>query len=237
MALQLPHNGCGTSPGVEMLKSALFAALSVFLLLTSGPVQAKSPRTLSFTGSLRDEKSAPMGGVYWMKFALHRSETDTKEIWSEEQYVAVEKGRYDLELGKQRPVPRVPSMTSLFISIQLDGVEVQRLPVTDEMLTPADQPATAGTPGSSTCKKCVQAETAKDCQRLGGMTVKQLVNTAVKKEIEVGGTAHFTSAVGGGEGTPFRLTCPPGFVATGIKGKAGETITSLQLVCSPLEGK
>ena len=221
-----------------MLPRALFAALSILLLLSSGPVLAGSPRTLAFSGSLMDEKGAPMGGVYWVKFALHRGENDTKEIWSEEQYIAVEKGKYELELGKQRPVPRVPSMTSLFLSIQLDGTEVQRVPVTDDMLPAENKSAVAGgQAGGSTCQKCVQAESAKDCQRLGGMTVKQLVNTAVKKEIEVGGTAHFTSSVGGGEGTPFRLTCPPGFVATGIKGKAGETITSLQLVCSPLEGK
>ena len=221
-----------------MLLRALLTALSVVLLLTSAPVQAASPRTLSYSGSLRDEKGAPMGGVYWIKFALHRTADDDKEIWSEEQYIAVEKGTYSLELGKQRPVPRVPSMNSLFLSIQLDGTEVQRVPVTEDMLPADKKTSVAGaTPDGSSCKKCVQAETAKDCQRLGGMTVKQLVNTAVKKEIEVGGTAHFTSSVGGGEGTPFRLTCPPGFVATGIKGKAGETITSLQLVCSPLEGK
>lgn len=221
-----------------MLPRVFSVGLSVLLLLAAVPVQAAGPRTLKFSGSLRDEKGAPMGGVYWIKFALHRSADDDKKIWSEEQYIAVEKGEYALELGKQRPVPRVPSMTSLFLSIQLDGAEVQRVPVSQDMLMADAKTAAAGGAASgSTCQKCVQAESAKDCQRLGGMTVKQLVNTAVKKEIEVGGTAHFTSSVGGGEGTPFRLTCPPGFVATGIKGKAGETITSLQLVCSPLEGK
>jgi hypothetical protein len=69
------------------------------------------------------------------------------------------------------------------------------------------------------------------------LSIQQLITAVGKKVIAVGDTAHFTSVAGGGEGTPFRINCPPGFVVTGLKGKAVATggIQELQLVCSPLE--
>ena len=100
----------------------------------------------------------------------------------------------------------------------------------------AEVEAADGTGGEcETCRKAVVAERAEDCERVGGMSAKQLVSQVAKQQVQVGTSAHFTSSVGAGEGTPFRLTCPPGFVATGIKGKAGDAIANLQLVCSPLE--
>lgn len=202
-------------------------------------VRAASPKTLVYTGALKDEKGSPVGGIYWFRYALHRGQAEKKMLWSEEMYVAVDKGSYQVELGKERPIPQALDLTKLTLSVAIDGVEVKRLPVDDTMISGGGKAAAMGIPADfkGVCKKCTNADKANDSEKIGGMSVKQLVSTLAKKQIEVGTTAHFTSAVGSGEGTSFRLTCPPGFVVTGIKGKADDTIANLQLVCSPLESK
>lgn len=217
---------------------AAVLALS-FVLCPALPALAGKPKTMIYTGTLTDANGTRMSGVFWVQFALHRTEKEKKQVWYEEFYMATENGSYQVELGKRRPIPQALDLTRLFLAMQIDGVEVQRVPVDVSMISgwQTEDSEGAHPSGGGTCSQCVRAERAKDCDKLGGLTVKQLVNTAVKKEITVGSTAHFTSAVGTGEGTPFRLTCPPGFVVTGLKGKAGDSIGNLQLVCSPLEGK
>jgi len=217
-----------------MLRKVTAAWIGAIVVLACLGAQAAAPKTLVYTGTVTDSKGATMGGVLWMRFALHRDKVDQKQLWFEEIYVAVEKGSYQVELGKQRPIPQAVDLTTLFLSVQVDGVEVQRVPVEASMISSASaEPAAAtGAGASGACGQCANADNA---SRLEGMTFQQLVETAAKRSIKVGATAHFTSAVGSGEGTPFRLTCPPGFVVTGLKGKAGDTLGNLQLVCSPLE--
>jgi hypothetical protein len=220
-------------------------AIMVLALLVAGSVRpclAAVPKTLVYTGSMADEKGAPVGGIYWFRFALHRSKSDQKMVWSEEMYAALDMGNYQVELGKERPIPQALDLTTLFLSVQVDGLEIHRLQVDNTMISGGSgRAATAGNKSaasdSGSCQDCEKAKRAEDCDRLGGMSVKQLANTVAAKQLKVGTTAHFTSAVGSGEGSPFRLTCPPGFIVTGIKGKADEKISNLQLVCSPLEAK
>ena len=157
-------------------------------------------------------------------------------------YAALDKGGYQVELGKERPIPQALDLTTLYLSVQVDGHEIHRLKVDESMISGGKGAASAAggsesAGGSGSCEECETAKRAEDCDRLGGMNIKQLANTIASKKLKVGTTAHFTSAVGSGEGSPFRLTCPPGFVATGIKGKADDKISNLQLVCSPLEAK
>jgi hypothetical protein len=197
---------------------------------------AASARTLVFTGQLSDEKGAPVAGIFWFRFALHRGRSDKKMLWSEELYVAVDKGSYRLELGRERPLPQTLDLTSLFLSAAVDGVEVQRVSIDASMVAgtvPAGEPGAAAAAGG--CDSCKSAERAADSERLAGMSPAQLMETLGRKQVELGATSHFTSPVGSGDGTPFRLTCPPGYVVTGIKGKADDRISNLQLVCSPLE--
>ena len=221
-----------------MLGKVTAALVGAVVLMGSVEAQAALPKTLVYTGVMNDAKGSPVGGIYWMRFGLHRDKEDQKQLWFEEVYVAVDKGSYQVELGKQRPIPQAVELTSLFLSIQVDGTEIQRVPVDATMVSPGTTTGAEGTGasgaggGAGTCAQCANADNA---NKLEGMSFKQLVETAAKKGIRVGATAHFTSAVGSGEGTPFRLTCPPGFVVTGIKGKAGDSIGNLQLVCSPME--
>ncbi len=223
---------------MRLLRMSL-VVLSVLMLLPANLLAA--PKTLVYTGSLTDEDGGPVGGIYWFRFSLHRSRSEKKMLWSEEMYVAIDRGTYQVELGKERPIPQALELTGLFLSVHIDGVEIHRQQVEDAMVSGGSSPGSdvlAGTgDGCESCLKAVLAERAENCDRVGGMSARQLVAQVAKKQIQVGTSAHFTSTVGAGEGTPFRLTCPPGFVATGIKGKAGDSIANLQLVCSPLETK
>jgi hypothetical protein len=217
----------------------LLLALSV-AIGGAGALRAASPKTLVYSGAVKDSKGSPVAGIFWFRFGLHKDKADPKMLWSEEMYVAVDRGSYQVELGKERPIPQAIELSELFLSIHIDGVEVERQQVTADMVSGgAGTPAIPGASGLSSagCAECLKAERAGDCERLGGMSFKQLSETIAQKQISVGTTAHFTSAVGSGEGTPFRLTCPPGFVVTGLKGKADDKISNLQLVCSPLEAQ
>ena len=227
---------------MRLLRLVLIAAM----LLPLFPRTAEAvPKTLIYTGSLKDEKGGPIGGIYWFRYALHRTRNEQKMLWSEEMYVAIDSGNYQVELGKERPIPQALDLTDLYLSVTVDGHEISRTPIEPYMISggPPDQagdsPAgkRAAPVGAETCKHCQRADRAADAERLGGMSVKQVTNLVAKKQVQVGTAAHFTSTVGSGDGSPFRLSCPPGFVVTGIKGKADEGIANLQLVCSPLETK
>ncbi len=194
-------------------------------------------KTLVYTGSLNDETGKPVGGVFWFRFALHRAKSEKKMLWSEELYVAVDRGTYQVELGKERPIPQALPLTDLFLAIHVDGIEVQRVRVDETMVSggPAEPPS--ADPQPAACEACKTAERAADADRLNGMSVEQLTELMARKEVQVGTGTHYTSSVGSSDGTPFRITCPPGTVVTGIKGKADDRISNLQLICSPLEAK
>lgn len=208
----------------------------ILLPVLSVPAFAASARTLVFTGQLSDEKGAPVAGIFWFRFGLHRGRSDKKVLWSEELYVAVDKGTYRLELGRERPLPQAVDLTTLFVSAAVDGVEVQRVSVDASMVAGTD-PVGAGeaSAGVPACEACKTADMAADCQKVGGMSPNQLMEAVARRQVGIGTTSHFTSPVGSGDGTPFRLTCPPGYVVTGVKGKADDRISNLQLICSPLE--
>jgi len=215
------------------------AVLACGLLAMVLPEQASaaSARSLAFTGQLSDERGAPVAGIFWFRFALHRGRSDKKTLWSEELYVAVDKGAYRLELGRERPLPQAIDLTTLFLSAAVDGVEVQRVSVDASMVTGTAPDAPVAAPSTGGCELCVSATKAADCDQLSGMSANQLIEMMGRKQVVLGTTSHFTSPVGSGDGTPFRLTCPPGYVVTGVKGKADDRISNLQLVCSPLETK
>lgn len=41
--------------------------------------------------------------------------------------------------------------------------------------------------------------------------------------------------IGGRGGEAYKVDCPPGFVVTGIEGRAGRVVDSLHIVCSPIQ--
>lgn len=220
---------------------AILASLALLLAAAAVPSVslAASPKTLVFTGALNDSAGKPIGGVFSLRFGLHQRIDDPKLIWSEDLYVAVEKGSYQVELGKERPIPQTLPLATLFLSVQVDGVEVQRVPVAENMISGVakEQASAAASSPAGQCGQCQIATKAVDSDKLGGMTFAQLLETLAKRQIALGTSLHMTDSVGKKEGEVFFLTCPPGYVVTGIKGSATDSIKSAQLVCSPLENK
>ncbi|MBA2661801.1 MAG: hypothetical protein H0U74_05865 [Bradymonadaceae bacterium] len=51
----------------------------------------------------------------------------------------------------------------------------------------------------------------------------------------VGTERRTMEPAGGRGGVPYDIRCPPGHVVTGIEGRAGRVLDSLQIVCSPLK--
>jgi len=212
--------------------------LLTFLVSASFVFAVVPERTLIFSGVMNDPSGTPLGGIYWIRFTLHRTSEDKRIIWSEETYVAVDRGEYMVELGKEKAFPSGIPLQELFLAVQIDGTEVTRIPVDETMVSNSRRALAKMHKPSGPEVACRECQTAANAERFGGMTVAQLVNTVVKKQISVGTSAHFSSAAGSGGGNPFRISCPPGFVVTGIKGKDQDgQFTSLQLVCSPLEAK
>lgn len=220
-----------------VLMGAVVLTAGLALVANIGCACAATPVTLVYTGALKDSRGAPVGGIFWFRFALHRGPKERKVLWSEEMYVAVDKGTYQVELGKERQVPQGIPLVGLYLSVAVDGVEVQRVQVDETMISGGVKKAKPAAVASTNCALCEVAERALTSDKIADMTVKQLLDKLAKKQIQVGTSSLFTAHAGSDEGEPFRLSCPAGFVVTGIKGKADDKIRNLQLVCSPLESK
>ncbi len=219
----------------------LSLALPALLVVCPGLAQANNTKTLVYTGAMQDGTGRPVGGIFAIRFGLHQKIDEPKLIWSEDLFIAIEKGTYQVELGKERPIPQTLPLTTLFLSVQVDGVEIQRVPVAETMVSGGQsgpgQPVLAPTGDAVPSAQCTACMKAQDSEKLAGMTLPQLLETLAKKQVALGSSLHMTEAVGNKEGDMFFLTCPPGYVVTGIKGSATDSIRSAQLVCSPLENK
>ena len=216
------------------MKPTIMALLTLSLLAISGPAQAGPPRTLIYEGKLTTEKGNPIGGIFKMRFSLVRASNTKATLWSEEMYVAVDRGKYSIELGKSRPIPAKLSLDDLLLAVAVDGQEVQRESVDPSWESGASSTADTNTGG--TCGSCTKAEVAMNAQRLDGLNLKQL-KTVVAKGIIPGKTQRLTNSHGAVEGAPFKLECPPGHVAGGIQGTADDSIRSLSVICRPLEAR
>jgi len=214
--------------------------LSVAVVLGGVDLVAQERGTLVFGHTLKDSRGDPVGGVFWMKFSLHRGMADVQTVWSEELPVAVDMGNYLVELGKDRPIPAdVPS--ELYLSVALEDTEIVRVPVAEHMWSMGPDgvsswrwSATAAREAAG-CASCDKAKEAANCERLQGMTFQQLEKTVAQRSVSIGsGVVRVTSVV---EGTGAgRWVCPPGFVLVGMEGSLqGDADSPLQMLCAPLE--
>jgi len=207
--------------------------LSLIICFLAGTAVAEvAPRTLIFEGALKDPKGTPISGIFWMKFSLHQHESDRKELWSEQTYVAVDQGRYVVELGKERRFPTRLELVGVWLKVAVDNTTV----VTERV-----RPAWIFSPGEHMgeitkpqCDTCSRALGAANADKLSGLTLKQ-VTAVIARAIRPGRTRRTTSVAGKSDGKVFQLECPPGHVMTGIQGSADDTIRSIKLICRPLE--
>ena len=229
-------------------------ALSVIVGLLLVPMathaagkQTKNRTTVPYTGVLQDENLSPVGGVYPMRFSFYKARTSKRAVWSEEHWVAVDAGKYRVELGAQKKIPSKLKLEEVFVGIVLKGAgEIlrERLLASVQPVSPpslVQKPTAKASSPSSTLGPGVveramhayEAEHAINADKLNHQTLEDIKKQLVIP-VRIGKSTKTTGSVGGGRGQPFEESCPEGYVATGFKGAAGRYVDSLSLICSPL---
>ncbi len=208
-------------------------------MVGAGPLWAQQGRTLSFSHTLKDARGDPVGGVFWMHFSLHSAEGEATQVWWEEFPVAVDMGTYQVELGRERPIPHsLPE--DLLLVVALDETELLRMPVEGTMWSDTDGVPSWGQkrPGKGpegACALCEEAREARNSHRLQGMTFQQLETTLARRSIRLGeGIRRVAISQSPQEG--LRLLCPPQHVAVGLEIPTPEQPEkAMELLCAPLE--
>lgn len=242
------------------LLTALFVAAAVLLGATGGALAKDGPkrRVLVYSGRLLDEQGGPIGGVFPLTFALYTKARGGKSVWSESHFIAVDNGRYVVDLGRGQLIPRSVGLDQLYVGVRITGgpelVRERFVPEGDspEEVIRSKSAAHEANPGGKAQGGAVDyaekagfayvAEKADNSVRIDGLTLDQL-----KKALGGGGegggkpalgTNTFNAPSAGGEGgTPFNQLCPEGYVVTGLRGGSGLYIDRLAIICSPLETK
>ena len=82
------------------------------------------------------------------------------------------------------------------------------------------------------------AHSAESAKRIGDLNEKDLLkrlDARSKGKVSVGTKSRFSASAGGEGGSGYDLRCPKGPIVTGVRGTAGISLDSIQLICSPLE--
>ncbi len=214
------------------------------------PPEAGATSTAWYKGRVVDDSGKPVSGIFPMTFRLHAGVKERKALWSESWWVAVDNGVYRVHLGEKKPLPARSDLSKLVLSVEIRGVgEVVREPFGGEVRPetstgPAamQHPAKGGVKYADTAGYAVEADHAKNADRLQNLTVEELT----RKVLEEGGGARggarvgkarkYGTRIGGPGGTAeYNEVCPPGMVMVGVRGGAGIYIDSIQIVCAPLE--
>ena len=243
------------------LSLAIATLVAVTALPTLASAQDDAPEIIrhAYRGELIDQEFSPISGVFPMVFKLYAAQNGTTAVWTEEQFVAVYEGRYDVVLGAFEPLPAELNNESLFIAMEIAGAgEVTRHPVTvfdmgepvEEQINVDMQQITFADIADRAIFAQDAAE-AENCRTLGGKTLdeidryEELLGSINEVRSSAGSSQGGGAAlgsrtttlgrIGGAGGNPYTETCPPGYVVTGARGGHGNLIDSLQFICSPLE--
>jgi len=238
-------------------RAMLVLMACVGAMVFSAPAMAKSA-TLVYEGKIEDSKRKAVSGVFPLSFSLHRSTRGGKSVWTESHFVAVDDGKYVVELGSRRAIPEKLKIEKLFLAVSLTGgAEIVRekvqpqsvrrdakeaLPATAQ--APTQVPVKARQQGNKTVVDyaesaglAFEAEHAKVADRVGRMTESELLEKIRSGggKAKIGTSKRYTSSAGGEGGISYELKCPKGHVVTGMRGGSGIYIDRVQLICSPLE--
>ena len=234
---------------------AMVMVIGCFAVMGLAPAAQAGGTTLVFEGKLEDNKHKAVGGVFPLSFSLHRSTRGGKSVWSESHFVAVDDGRYVVELGSRRPIPAKLNVDKLFLAVSLTGgAEIVRekvrsasvrhggaAPAAAPSAAPASRPREQGgktvVDYAESAGLAFEAEHAKVADRVGRMTETELLEKIRSSGGggKVGSSKRYTSSAGGEGGIAYELKCPKGHVVTGMRGGSGIYIDRVQLICSPLE--
>jgi hypothetical protein len=212
------------------------------------PASSEQPTvaTVEYQGKVVDEDSRPVSGIFPMTFKVYEGLKSKKAIWSETFWVAVDRGLYKVTLGKRKPLPKRDDLERLVLGVEIKGVgEVVRepFPATGFQVRPLEQTShkQGGVKYAESAGYAVEAEHAKNADRLQNLTLEDLIRKLVEEgiggaKVQVGKTKKLGNRVGGPGGTAeYNENCPKGYVMTGIKGGAGAYVDSIQIICSPIE--
>ncbi len=242
---------------------ALLASLTAIGSVSAQAPAAATGAAVAYEGKLQDSKRRPIGGVFPLTFSLYRSPQGGKAVWSESHFVAVDSGKYLVDLGYKRPIPPTLPLSELFLAVSITGGEEilrERIdakairagaeavpPVATVGATAPAAPTTAPAAPAPSGRAVVsyaeeaglayEAEHAKVADRVGNLTeeaiVEQLKGGGGKAT--VGTKTRYSPQAGGEGGVAYEVKCPKGMVVTGVRGGAGIYLDSIQLICSPLE--
>ena len=247
--LTLPHlavaqdgSGSGAAPGAEAAEADAPSGLEL-----------RNRMWIAYEGELLDDLNRPISGVFPLTLSLYRSDAATEPVWVEVQHVAVLEGRYQIYLGRTRGVPAVWEGQTRVLSIELgDAGEIARHPIVLNAWDPAERtpaPQVRGVGVTELAARAISTERAsyaRDCRALDGRTAEELDRfDALQTRINelrsalnragtqrVGRETVTQSRIGEAGGNPYQRTCPPNFVATGIRGGHGRVVDGYRLVCT-----
>ena len=205
--------------------------LALGMALAAGPGVAAPARTLIYEGSLRTEDGQPVAGIYWMRFSLRRSPDADAELWSEQTYVAVDAGRFVVELGKRKAFPPALELGGLWLNVVNDGLLLMRT-----VVDPAWISGGAAGPRGAGCETCRRAAISDNATKFAGLDLDQL-KAVLARTLGPGCKRRLTSVAGSTDGETFTLECPPAHVLTGLEGTAADGLRSVRLICRPMEAR
>lgn len=238
-------------------------ALAMIATSASAVAAAQAPPTeqgrlmrVAYRGELIDDENRPISGVFPLTFRLYRSAGAESPVWSEQQFVAVSEGLYEVRLGRAVGIPSAWAGEQRVLEVALpDGAAISSQTIvlsewTPERATPLPTIRSmrfAGLAGRAL--RADEASTASDCNRLSGQAPSSLDHyeelrtqlDEVRARIErpaglrVGGETTVLPRIGGEGGNRYERNCPPGFVMTGARGGAGNLIDGFRIICTQLE--
>jgi hypothetical protein len=216
-----------------------------------------------YGGRLVDANGRPVTGIFPLTFNLYGDAKTKRPAWSDSAFVAVDNGIYAVELGRKKALPAKLDLAKAEIGIAMTGKkkEIVREALEGTPAVTPDAPvvlnptpvAGGGVKPSAGSQQtyadlagyAYEAERARVADRIGGMTetdLRELAKSAAgagaaptAAKVRIGDEKRFTESAGGSDGRPYSISCPPGFVVTGIRGGAGALVDSVALICSPLE--
>ncbi len=227
----------------------------------SSPVidPSKSPKSYilsRYTGELADDELKPISGIFKVTFKLFPDLSAPKEIWTEELFVSIVEGRYDVTLGRVVPIGANLDGRQLFLIAAIGEDPGERIPFAVRAADVRDDspsgPIFRGKSFADIADRALvatRAATADNCSTLGGKTAEEIdqskeLNKRVselreslreKSSIKLGGQQQVLERVGGAGGNSYQRQCPPGFVVTGFRGGQGQFLDSIEIVCNAIE--
>ena len=224
--------------------------LALVWLLPAGDGLAGPGKTVVYEGKLQDANRKPIGGIFPLSFALHRNAKKGRSLWKEEHFVAIDEGRYEVQLGSKTPIPSGLDVSKLYLSVSVSGgneIVRERLATGGSARNekPNEAAGKRGRTGDAkgiveyaeTAGLAYEAEHAKVADRVGDWGQAELEDHLknISSKVRISSSKRYTGSAGGEGGVTYELKCPKGHVVTGVRGGSGIYLDSIQLICSPLE--